>query len=244
MELSIIERLEYGITQHQEELDKPEIKYPKSLEMDKLYLTGKKELLHLEGWMKETGIFKRYLFEFVFKIVFSLLAHSALVTSSHKHWDVVFGLLALCSLLHVLKSLYFYTRTTTQDVHSAIREILLLEGIYFSCYSLAFASVASHFLTKRFAFVTVLSSIPLLVFSFYLLQKKHEKFSYSVFLFLWVGEKGLLHLRGPPGDANNPQAHRPASELVPGVLPSNDLLHLHGDPGRCALHDCDNHLLL
>ena len=113
VELSIIERLEYGITQQQEELEKPEINYPKSLEMDKLYLTGKKELLHLEGWMKETGIYKRYFFEFLFKIALSIVARSSLVGRKHKNWDEVFGLLALCSLLHVFKSFYFYKRSAS-----------------------------------------------------------------------------------------------------------------------------------
>ena len=98
IELSILERLEVGLTsgvgeesQGDEESNQNnqnrtegenrqnntqsenQDKEAKNNEFQDLSFTGDKEILHIEGWMKESGIVNRYIFEIVFKLILGVV---------------------------------------------------------------------------------------------------------------------------------------------------------------------------
>lgn len=181
IELSLIERLEYSISNARQADEPSENKdYGPSLELDNSYLTGRRELLHLEGWLKESGIYRRYLFEFLSKIIISIIAFYSIIYSKNKHWEYLSGYFCAVCLLHISKSLYFIKKSSQKVSNLKIKAILLLELFYFTSYLFIFIAYSIFFYTKKNTYLLIVSTIPLFIFSFYLLRLKHEKFSYTV----------------------------------------------------------------
>lgn len=82
IELSVLERLENGLAQ---DILQPEVQEQpkedseiskdqneKNSILENLPLTGDREILHIQGWLKESGVFNRYLAEYVYKFILGI----------------------------------------------------------------------------------------------------------------------------------------------------------------------------
>ena len=146
IELSLLDRLERGLAedymqQNQLGIENDEERgIEESTEerkvttfLENFRYSGDKEILHLEGWMNENGLYNRYLADYIVKIVVGLYGFFYLTRSSEKdkvttaakegtdmkqtvykrhfeRWSGIPVILSFYCFLHIFKSLYFLLR--------------------------------------------------------------------------------------------------------------------------------------
>jgi hypothetical protein len=184
IELSLLERIESGLSDHSSDKEEDPKESKKLSKGEKPKFAGPREVIFVSGWVNVNAVYARYLWGFVSKIILGILIIYSLEKNTQNLWPVAAGFIAI-NMIHALKSIFFLIRHRNGQPNIKIGlwidlHISLGYLFYFTGFLLTFIEVTSNRFLPLFSIPYIAISV-VLFFSnneenFILCQKKFQIF--------------------------------------------------------------------